>query len=231
MNVFIAEIQGNEAVLMPEESWHCAKVLRFRAGDHIRVIDGKGGAFDARLGLVTEKQCRATITAGPIKQSERGCRLHLAVAPTKQIDRTEWMLEKAVEIGIDEMTFIQCKNSERTSVRHDRMQKIAESAVKQSLQSRLPVINGLVQFGALITKSSDELKLIAHCHDESRKPLNEFHPKGKSVLAVVGPEGDFTQEEITTAKQAQFESILLGPNRLRTETAGLYMVQAINLLL
>src|SRR5687768_218432 len=143
MNIFIANISGDRAELTSDESWHCAKVLRCRSGEKVSLIDGKGNFYDAALESVSEKRCVARITAGPRAQARRGYRLHIAIAPTKQMDRIEWLIEKSVEIGIDEFTFIETKNSERRSIREDRLAKIAESAVKQSLQAFLPAVNGM----------------------------------------------------------------------------------------
>jgi 16S rRNA (uracil1498-N3)-methyltransferase len=226
MNVFIAAIEGRHAVLTPEESWHCAKVLRFKAGEPVRLIDGQGHAFDAKLSLVTEKRCEAQITAGPFTQRSRGYHLHLAIAPTKQIDRMEWMLEKAVEIGIDEVTFLQCKNSGRTVIRVDRMQKIAESAVKQSLQALIPQVHELTAFEKFVNRISADNKLIAHCNEGSKLSIRDIQFRDRRTVVMIGPEGDFTAEEVALAVKAGFKGVSLGESRLRTETAGLYLVQA-----
>jgi 16S rRNA (uracil1498-N3)-methyltransferase len=230
MNVFIARISGNRALLTPEESWHCAKVLRFRAGEKLRLIDGAGNSYDGVLDVVNEKSCEAAVTGGPWAQPPKAYRLHLAIAPTKQIDRIEWMLEKSVEIGIDEITFIQCRNSERTRLNTERMLRIAESAVKQSLQSRIPRINDLTGFESLVSKSQEDIKLIAHCNEGEKDPLAALSFAGKTVLVLVGPEGDFTAEEVKHAIDHGFTAITLGGNRLRTETAGLYVAQALSIL-
>src|SRR5688500_6194402 len=134
MNVFLAAISGNRAVLDEEESWHCARVLRKRAGEEIRLIDGKGFFYDANVEIISDKNCEAVITGDPLPQERRSYRLHLAIAPTKQVDRIEWMVEKAVEIGVDEFSFIVCERSERDVLKTDRIRKIVLSAVKQSLQ-------------------------------------------------------------------------------------------------
>lgn len=227
MNIFIATINHTIAELTPEESWHCTKVLRFKAGDEIAVIDGKGNFYEGQLSLVSEKKCLANITFGPKVQNKHPYYLHLAIAPTKNIDRMEWLVEKAVEIGVDEITFVRCKNSERTVIKEDRLIKIAESAVKQSLQSFIPKINPLTSFSDVLKTKSD-LKFIAHCEEETnpeeaRKHLKNFDLKNKSSLVLIGPEGDFSSEEISQAKTLGFSEISLGENRLRTETAGLFV--------
>ncbi len=210
------------AELTPEESWHCTKVLRFKAGDEIGLIDGKGNFYEGQLSVVNEKKCVANITFGPRTQIKHPYYLHLAIAPTKNIDRMEWLVEKAVEIGVDEITFMRCKNSERTVIKEDRLLKIAESAVKQSLQAYIPKINPLINF-ADILKIKSELKFIAHCEDPHTKHLKSSDLKNKSSLVLIGPEGDFSSEEISQAKTAGFSEISLGENRLRTETAGIYV--------
>src|SRR4051812_47348185 len=146
MNIFIANISDSTALLRPDEAFHCAKVLRNKVGDKINVIDGKGNLYEAELISVSEKKCEAKITSTAKVQTARNYYLHLAIAPTKNMDRMEWMVEKAVEIGIDEISFIKCKNSERTVIKTDRIEKIVESAVKQSLQAFIPKVNELSDF-------------------------------------------------------------------------------------
>lgn len=222
MNIFIATINHTIAELTPEESWHCAKVLRFKAGDEIGLIDGKGNFYEGQLSVVNEKKCLANITFGPRIQNKHPYYLHLAIAPTKNIDRVEWLVEKAIEIGVDEISFVRCKNSERTVIKEDRLIKIAESAVKQSLQSYIPKINPLTNF-ADILKTNADLKFIAHCEEETKQHLKSFDLKNKTSLVLIGPEGDFSNDEIALAKSSGFTEISLGENRLRTETAGLYV--------
>lgn len=230
MNIFIATVQDKIATLTSEESWHCAKVLRKKAGDAIQLIDGKGNFYEAVLELVSEKKCTASITSGPVLQTKKNYYLHLAIAPTKQIDRIEWMIEKAVEIGIDEISFINCKNSERTVIKTERIHKIVESAVKQSLQAYLPKVNELMSFKEIINASKDDQKLIAHCYDSEKENLKQIDFKSKSTLILIGPEGDFSKEEVALALTNKFKAVSFGTNRLRTETAGLYVCQAASIL-
>jgi 16S rRNA (uracil1498-N3)-methyltransferase len=230
MNIFIASIENNLALLTTEESWHCAKVLRRKTGDAIRLIDGKGNFYEGILELVSEKQCKASLTKGPTAQAKRNYYLHLAIAPTKQIDRIEWMIEKAVEIGIDEITFIQSKNSERTVIKLERISKIVESAVKQSLQAYIPKINGLKPFNEIVNDTKTDQKLIAHCFEMPKKDIKQILFPNKTTLILIGPEGDFTEAEVTEAQKNNFETLSLGATRLRSETAGLYVCQAASLL-
>lgn len=229
MNIFIAHINGSMAELTPEESWHCTKVLRIKVGETLHLIDGHGHFYKGELSLLNEKKCVATITSGPTTQLKHPYYLHLAIAPTKNIDRMEWLVEKAVEIGIDEITFMRCKNSERTVIKEDRLIKIAESAVKQSLQAYIPKINGLTNFADVINESAD-LKLMAHCEESTKKTIKDFEIKARKSLVLIGPEGDFSKEEIAAAKTAGFTELSLGANRLRTETAGLYVCNAFALV-
>lgn len=230
MNIFIATVQNNHGILTSEESWHCAKVLRKKSGDAIHVIDGQGHFFDGVLELVSEKQCTVKITKGPVQQPQRNYKLHLAIAPTKQIDRIEWMVEKAIEIGVDELSFITCKNSERTVVKNDRIIKIVESAVKQSLQAFIPKVNELMPVNQFFKTAQADQKLIAHCFETKKKNIKAIDFKQKTTCILIGPEGDFTTEEVGQAAKNNFEPISLGDNRLRSETAGLYVCQAASLL-
>lgn len=230
MNIFIASVEKKLATLTSEESWHCAKVLRKKTGDKIQLIDGIGNFYEGVLEIVSDKKCTANVTSGPILQDKRNYYLHLAIAPTKQIDRIEWMIEKAVEIGIDEISFISCKNSERTVIKIDRIIKIVESAVKQSLQAYLPKINDLTSFKEIINSRSADQKLIAHCYNEEKNDLKQTEFKNKSTLILIGPEGDFSMDEVDTALKNNFKAVSFGSNRLRTETAGLYVCQAASLL-
>lgn len=230
MNIFIATIESDLAYLEAEESWHCCKVLRKKAGDKIAVIDGKGLFAEGVLDLVSEKKCKVKLLNKPTLQQKRNYYLHLAIAPTKQIDRLEWMIEKAIEIGLDELSFIQCKNSERVNLKIDRIQKIVESATKQSLQAYLPKVNALKTFDEFLKHCVEDQKLIAHCKEGIKTKISDLKFKNTSTLFLIGPEGDFTVDETNEAIQRNFVAISLGDNRLRTETAGLYACQAAALL-
>jgi len=230
VNIFIASIENGTAILTPDESWHCMKVLRMKEGENIHIIDGNGNFYEGVLNHVSEKKCTAAITSGPVSQKNRNYYLHLAIAPTKQIDRIEWMIEKAVEIGIDEISFIQCKNSERVIVKRERILKIVESAVKQSLQAFIPKINGIISLNEIVIKKTSNQKLIAHCSRGEKKDFKSLEFKNRSTLILIGPEGDFTNEEIVFAMEHQFTPVSLGNTRLRTETAGLYACQAVSIL-
>jgi 16S rRNA (uracil1498-N3)-methyltransferase len=228
--VFIAEVIGQHAQLSEEESWHCARVLRKKAGDPVRLIDGRGNSYEAVLDVVSEKKCTAKITRGPMPEEPAPYWLHLAVAPTKQIDRTEWMIEKAIEIGLHEISFFYSEHSERDTIKIERMLKIVESAVKQSLHSSIPKVNNIVPFKELIKKTKADQKLIAHCAEQTKTGIRQIDFSLGTNLVLVGPEGDFSLAEIEMAAGHGFKGIDLGPYRLRSETAGLFICTAIALL-
>ena len=230
MNIFIATVNDKIGTLTSEESWHCAKVLRKKSGDSIQLIDGLGNFYEAVLEIVSDKKCTAKVTSGPILQPKRNYYLHLAIAPTKQIDRIEWMIEKAVEIGIDEISFISCQNSEITVIKTERIIKIVESAVKQSLQAYLPKVNGLVSFKEIVGSSRAEQNFIAHCYEANKVNIKSIDFKNKTSLILIGPEGDFSRDEVDVALKNNFKELSIGINRLRTETAGLYVCQAASIL-
>jgi len=230
MNVFIGSIKKDgTAQLTAQESWHCYKVLRYNVGDEVMIIDGEGASYKGTLVTANEKQCVAQLKEGPFFQEKRNYYLHLVIAPTKQIDRIEWMIEKAVEIGIDELSFIKCKNSERVNLKIERIQKIVESSVKQSMQSKIPKVNDLEDLKNVVTQVAN-IKLIAHCATDDKQEIQNIQYKNSTILVLVGPEGDFSNEEIALAKSSGFKALSLGTTRLRTETAGLYIVQALSIL-
>lgn len=217
--------------LPQEEAQHAAKVLRLEAGDEVFLMDGAGQYYAAELTMVSQKHCLYKIKETmPQSKAWRG-RIHLAIAPTKNIDRIEWMTEKATEIGWDELSFLLCKFSERKQIREDRIEKIVVSAVKQSRKPFMPIVNELTSFKDFVAKQREGRKFICHCYDEIEKAdmmqlLNNMNEdeKGKDVTILVGPEGDFSIDEVRFAMENGFESVTLGNFRLRTETAGLVAV-------
>jgi 16S rRNA (uracil1498-N3)-methyltransferase len=226
---YTTEIQNGIARLDAEESRHLLKVLRRQVGDRLQLTDGLGFFYEAEIIEAGKKQALARI----LQTSQRpkpNARLHIAIAPTKQIDRFEWFLEKATEIGIQEITPLLCKRSERTSIRHDRLEKILVSAMKQSLQSRLPKLNPLTAFASLVQQAAEPQRFIAWCSDEALPQLNSMLKPGTDTLILIGPEGDFTPEEVALALGNHFSGIGLGPTRLRTETAGLVAVADFQLI-
>jgi len=219
--------------LSEEESKHCIRVLRLVIGDKIVLIDGKGGWYNAVITDENPKRCVVKIVEVQQKTGHRTFRLHIAIAPTKNNDRMEWFIEKATEIGIDEVSLIECKNSERNVIKTERLEKVAVAAIKQSLKAYLPKINELAAFKKFIDSVTNfnGQKFIAHCNEAvSKVHLKTLYTKGEEALILIGPEGDFTPEEVKLALSNGFKEISLGSSRLRTETAALYCCTVINVL-
>lgn len=202
-----------------EESKHIIKVLRKKAGDLIFITDGKGNLFHAEITLESEKKCEVKIIKIDSFET-KNYHLHIAIAPTKMNDRLEWFLEKATEIGVDEISLVICDHSERKVYKTDRAEKIIQAAMKQSNQFYLPQINEPVSFNDFIKRETNVLKFIAHCEKDQKELFQKsFKPK-QDVLILIGPEGDFSSKEISLALKNNFIPVSLGNSRLRTETAG-----------
>ncbi len=231
MSVFYcSEINKNTGWLNSEESRHCTKVLRLGIGDKIEVVDGKGNYHAAIICEANPKRCEFQVTDVIPAFGKRNFDLHIAIAPTKSLERTEWFIEKATEIGIEKVIPILCKNSERRILKTERLQRKAVSAMKQSKKAYLPEIEELVDFSNFIKQPFRGRKFIAHCHQFPKVNLSELHIENESVLVLIGPEGDFTSEEIKLAVDNGFESVNLSSSRLRTETAAIMACCAINLI-
>jgi 16S rRNA (uracil1498-N3)-methyltransferase len=216
--------------LSEEESKHCVRVLRLKLGDQVNLIDGVGGYY---LASIIEEHPKKTILKVLSKQTEYGKRnhyLHIAIAPTKNIDRFEWFLEKATEIGIDEITPLICDHSERKEIKLDRSNKIITSAIKQSLKAYHPKLNSYISFNKFISSASADLKYIAHCEDLEKKEIGKGFITQQKYLILIGPEGDFSPIEIDAALQKGYYAVSLGQSRLRTETAALQACFEINYL-
>ena len=230
------DINDSQAVLTEDEYRHCCKVLRHRCGDTVKIIDGRGGLYDGELIDITSSRATAQIRRVSDRFGEIPYRLHMAVAPTKNIDRFEWFLEKSIEMGISSCTPVICQHSERKIVKTERLDRIALSAIKQSLKGTLPEIPDACSFNELIRRYAgfQGLKVICYCSDEYEKKqyaelVNAEKDKIRQHGAVVliGPEGDFDTEEVKTAIEAGFIPVALGSSRLRTETAALFAVAGI----
>ncbi len=204
MNTFFGIIQNNAAILNEDESLHCVKVLRHKIGDVIRVIDGKGTMAEGTIQAAHAKQCAVLLTKKETVGKTRNYNLHIAIAPTKNMERIEWFVEKAVEIGVDEISFIKCKNSERTVVKDERILKVAESAVKQSQQAYIPKLNSLIEFKEFLKSSGSDIKLIAHCEKDVKENIKKYISTDKTYTILIGPEGDFTKDEITLALSSAY---------------------------
>jgi len=202
-----------------EESKHIIKVLRKKAGDIIHITNGKGNLFHSEITLESEKKCEVKIVKKEDFEAQN-YHLHIAIAPTKMNDRLEWFLEKATEIGINEISPIICDHSERKVYKIDRAEKIIQAAMKQSNQFYLPQMNEPISFNSFIKKETDALKFIAHCEEDKKELFKNSIQPNQKILILIGPEGDFSTKEISLALKNNFIPVSLGNTRLRTETAG-----------
>ena len=218
---YVPDVLGSEIILDEAESKHAVKVLRLSVNDPVTVIDGKGGLYHARISDANPKKCRMEVLHIEKEFGKKGYWLHIAIAPTKNIDRFEWFLEKATEIGIDEVTPILTEHSERKNINPDRLEKILVSAIKQSLKAYLPFLNPLTPLNELMAKTTIKNRFIAHCGEGEKVHLKNEIKKGEDVLVLIGPEGDFSPVEVELAKKFGFREVSLGTSRLRTETAGM----------
>ncbi len=231
MQIFYApDIKSDKYTLNKEESKHCSKVLRLSQGDQIQLIDGKGGFYICKITDCLPKATTVEVVESHKEYGKKDYKLHMAICPTKNNNRTELYLEKATEIGIDEVTPIVSFNSERRNIKHERFDQIIISASKQSIKAYKPTLNELTKFKKFITECNTELKFIAHCQEGKKELLKNAYKKGKDVTILIGPEGDFSSEEVDEAVKAGFLPISLGQARLRTETAGIVACHTINLI-
>ena len=219
--------------LPPDEAAHAVRVLRLQSGDELFLIDGTGYFFRAEVTLASGKHCGYQIVEQLPQEKTWNGHLHLAMAPTKMMDRVEWMAEKATEIGFDELSFLNCQFSERRQLRVDRVEKIVVSAMKQSRKAWKPQVNDMTAFNAFVTAPRPGRKFIAHCYDEiAKKDLwGELQSvdDNQQLTVLIGPEGDFSIDEVRLAVTNGYESISLGQSRLRTETAALSAVMMMQL--
>ncbi len=240
--------------LPEEEASHAVRVLRMKPGDHMMLMDGEGSYYEAEVSLATSHRCAYSILKTIPQKRQWQPHFHLAIAPTKMMERMEWMAEKITEVGIDELSFLSCKFSERKVVKSPRIDRILISAVKQSHKAWKPVLNEITTFKEFISAPRSGLKFIAHCYDEVErtylfeelrkaiqskqngevKPRNsevdaEFGDNNIEITVLIGPEGDFSIDEVRMAVDAGYKSIHLGESRLRTETAGLSAVMMMHL--
>jgi 16S rRNA (uracil1498-N3)-methyltransferase len=231
MHIFLTnEIISDQINLNPEESNHCARVLRMQAGDEIGLVDGRGTFCKAHLLDVHHKMTTATVYHRQEEYGKRPFHLHLAVAPTKNIDRFEWLLEKATECGIDEITPLICEKSERRIIKPRRLEKILQAAMKQSIRAYLPKLNPAIKYADFIKQPLPDIALIAHCADGVKQNIDNTYETGKNIIAIIGPEGDFSEAEISRALSNGCKAISMGRHRLRTETAALALCIQLNTL-
>lgn len=219
--------------LPTDEAIHAIRVLRLKTGDDIFLIDGKGTFYEAVVTLANSKHCLYEITQTLVQNKTWKGHIHLAIAPTKDISRIEWLVEKATEIGFDEISFLNCQFSERKNLRIDRIERIVISAMKQSRKAWKPIVNNMLSFEDFIQKEVTGQKFICHCYNEIEKTdfFSNINNSGlfEGITVLIGPEGDFSINEVHQALQQQYKSTTLGNSRLRTETAGLAAVLMANL--
>lgn len=230
MHIFYTpDFSGRYYTLNEDESKHCVRVLRLAENDEIILVDGNGGYHEAQIREAHPKHCSVEVVKTISEYGKKPFHLHMAIAPTKNIDRFEWFLEKATEIGIHEVTPLLCSNSERKIVKDDRLEKIMVSAMKQSIKAYLPKLNPMTSFNNFIQESRNANKFIAHCEDQEKAHLKNLVLPTQNTIVLIGPEGDFSTEEIRKAMQNGYQPVSLGESRLRTETAGVVAVHIVNL--
>ncbi len=226
---YTTTIDGSVAFLEEAEARHCVQVLRKKEGDTIFFVDGMGGFYEGTIREITKKKCTVDIIKQTSHFNQQAFHLHIAIAPTKNVSRLEWFLEKGTEIGVDEITPIICQRSERRKLRTDRLQKVLITAMKQSLKAYLPKLNEPTLFQKVLQNAPLEtLKFIARGTENNA--LKDNYQARRNVLILIGPEGDFTEEEVRLAFKNGFQGVHLGKSRLRTETAGIIACHIVNLL-
>ena len=232
MQLFYAPgIAGQFVTLSKTESNHCINVLRHSTDDTIHMIDGSGGIYTARIIEADPHACKVEIT--DFIPDDNSCpKLHLAIAPPKQSDRFEWFLEKAVELGVGEITPIVCQRSERRDIKPERLDKIIIASMKQAIVAKRPLLNAMIAFPQFMKVGSamNKNKFIGWCDESTKTPLQEALVKENDAILLIGPEGDFTPEEIQLAMASGFKAVTLGSRRLRTETAALVGCMVFNIL-
>ncbi|MGY4538026.1 16S rRNA (uracil1498-N3)-methyltransferase [Mucilaginibacter sp. UYNi724] len=216
--------------LSEDESKHAVRVLRLNVGDDVTLIDGKGGLYKAEIKDAHPKRTILQINSVATGFNKRNHYLHIAIAPTKNLDRMEWFLEKATEIGIDEISLIICQRSERKEAKVERLDKIITSAIKQSIKAYHPVLNAPVSLSQFLKQPFNGQKFIAHCDGGEKAELAQSIEKQNRYLILIGPEGDFSPAEVDAALQNGYKAITLGESRLRTETAALEACFEVNFL-
>ena len=229
MHVFYTPDIATSCEMPEEEAGHCLRVLRLTVGDEVMLTDGKGSFYKAVISAATNKRCQLKVIEELPQEKGWTGWLHLAMAPTKNMDRTEWFAEKATEIGFDELTFLNSRYSERKVIKTERIEKILVSAVKQSLKASKPVLNEMMDFNKFISQEFHGQKFICHCNEGEKKLLKDVVIPGKDAVILIGPEGDFSPEEVAKAMACGFIPVSLGKSRLRTETAALVAVHTLNL--
>lgn len=227
---YSTDIVDDSITLSDDEFRHCIKVLRRKEGDTISIIDGKGNLYTATIDSIAKHHCKAIITNITFFEPKLNNQLHVVLAPTKNTDRTEWAIEKMVEIGVNRISLIYCEHSERKIQKTERLKKIALSAAKQSLKYFMPIIDELVTFNDFIKgiENKEQNLFIGYCETDETTYILQQQFTYNDTLVLIGPEGDFSPQEVEIAKNAGFTPISLGKSRLRTETAAMVATALIN---
>lgn len=232
MHRFYCPDIADTLTLGEEDSKHCVKVLRMGEGNTIEVVDGNGNLYTCRISMAHPKRCAIEVLDKEQQPPHWGHRIVLAIAPTKNLDRIEWLVEKCVEMGVDRIIPLRCHNSERTVLKTERLKKIMVAAMKQSLKATLPQLDEMTSIMDVIAEGVEGTRCIAYCDAmlprEQRRTLPSVYRPGSDVMVLIGPEGDFSPEEVQAATAAGFVPVTLGESRLRTETAGLMAVASIH---
>ena len=232
MHRFYSPDIADTLTLSEEDSKHCVRVLRMGEGDTIEVVDGNGNLYTCRITLAHPKRCAVEVLDKQHQPPHWGHQIVLGVAPTKNLDRIEWLVEKCVEMGVDRIIPLRCHNSERTVLKTERIRKIIVSAMKQSLKATLPRLDEMTPLEQVLAEPFDGTRCIAYCDEmlprQERQTVASFYRPGGDVMVLIGPEGDFSPEEVQSARAAGFVPVTLGESRLRTETAGMMAIAAIH---
>ena len=223
------DLSVSQFTFSEEESKHIVKVLRKKEGDVLQITNGKGYLFEAEILQAQAKRCKAQVISNQ-KRHKKMHWFHMAVAPTKTNDRFEWFLEKATEIGVNEITPILCERSERKTIKRERLEKVVQSAMKQSLRTYLPKLNDAISYHEFMQQENTGLLFIAHCENDEKMELKRRVAPDRDVTIIIGPEGDFSRQEINEAYEKGFLPISLGEYRLRTETAAIVACTTVNII-
>ena len=228
---YTPDINDINYTLNEQESKHCIRVLRKVSGDILHLVNGKGTLYKAEVVEANPKACSLKVIEAFVDYQKRNYHLHMVIAPTKNIDRFEWFLEKATEIGVDEITPLVCEHSERKTVKLERLERVIISAMKQSVKAYKPILNPLISFVDFVKDFENGGQcFVAHCNEGQKQNLKSVYKEKNDVVLLIGPEGDFSPEEVGIAFSKGFVPVSLGESRLRTETAGVVACHTINLL-
>ena len=230
MFFYTPDIHSSRYTLNEEESIHAVRVLRLKAGDEVTLVDGRGGCYRACITDPHHRHCGVETLEHQTEYGKRSYRLHIGIAPTRNTDRFSWFVEKATEIGVDEITPLLCEHSERKQINTERLRRIMIAAMKQSKKAYLPQLNEMTNFGKWLETTTGSHRYMAHCGEGDRQSLKTACRIGQDTIIAIGPEGDFSTHEVTQAMTLGFRGISLGTSLLRTETAGIAACHSVYLI-